>query len=249
MELKYTKGEISNSFESKLYVSDEKNLNFDYLIMLDSRGLVNKNDTMYKETYLYLLKKRLELMGNSYMIFSRPKYLTVFASLYNFLCVNRNLSFKFLITNLGFVDCTPKKQENIDDILLQVQQYSIIKNLIIEHEIYKLNSGKSEILKSIKYSEEYMDELSDLLGRKFDKCYFINTPIVSKSIKIERERPQSFFTQLKETNILIDNIVSKNKNKFTLIDTEEIVDTYDGVHYTTEGHKKIFNKIKESINL
>lgn len=246
--MKFGFGEKSISNENILLSSNEQGKLIDFLLFFDSRIMtINEssyNGTIYSDILNYMRNNKY-----TYKLISRPKNLTVFVTLINFIKLNPDLTVKTLITNLGFVDCTPKKQENIDDILLQIQQYSCTQNMLKEHDIYKLNSGKIEILKSIKYSEEYIDELSDLLSRKFDKCYFINTPIVSKSIKIERERPESFFTQLQETNKLVNSIVSRNKNKFILIDIEKIVDTYDGVHYTKEGHKKIFNKIKESIEL
>jgi len=247
MKLNYGEGEISNGKENFYIVSDYK-VYFDYIVMTDSRGGMT-NNLNFENSFIYKLKFLFDTINKSYLIISRPKNLTVFSTLVNFLKLNSDLKFKHLITNLGFVDCTPKKQENIDDILSQIEQFSNINNFTIEHENYKLNSGNTEILKSIDYSKNYIKELNTFLSEKFEKCYFINTPIVSEDIKIERKRPKSFFTQLYKTNELLDNIVNLNQKKNILVDIKDFHYTYDGVHYTKEGHEMIFNKIKESIKL
>ncbi|MFK5974991.1 MAG: hypothetical protein QM493_00660 [Sulfurovum sp.] len=237
VSLKFGMGEVSISNENKLIESKVIEKIFDCLLFFDSRGIV---DLFIKE----LDKKKL-----TYLIITRPKNLTIFATLYNFLKLNPKLKFRNLITNLGFVDCTPKKQKNIDDIVVQIEQFSNSNYSIIEHENYELSHGSMELLKSIKYSKNYIKEINKVFNKKFYKCYFINTPIVSKDMKMNRKRPASFFTQLYKTNELINDLVTLNVEKNILIDIKDLHYTYDGVHYTKEGHEIIFNKIKESINL
>lgn len=250
MLLKFGYGEDSIAKENIFFVfGKNKQMIFDYLVFFDSRG-GRINNMKIESTLMYKLKNILENNFLSYILISRPKNLTIFATLYNFLKLNPDLKFKNLITNLGFVDCTPKKQYNIDDMLLQIKQFSNTNNFIIEHESYKLNNGNVEILKSIDYSTSYIKELNTFLSEKFEKCYFINTPVVPEDITIEeRKRPKSFFTQLYKTNELLDNIVNLNQKKSILVDIKDFNYTYDAVHYTEEGHEMIFNKIKESIKL
>lgn len=247
MNIIYGFGEDSIGKENFLFTS-RCNFSFDYLVITDSRGRMTSQSVIEK-SFLYLLKEYFENISKTYIIISRPKNLTVFPTLFNFLKLNPKFKFKKLITNLGFVDCTPKKENNIEDIMSQINQFSSINNKIKDHEKYYLNNGSSEILKSIEYSNEYIIELNRLFNQKFEKCYFINTPIVSKDIKIERKRPQTFFTQLYKTNELIKCIVDINQKKNILIDIEDFNYTYDGVHYTNKGHQLIFDKIKGSLRL
>jgi len=246
--LNFGRGELSTSNENKILCNDSNVKKFDYLIFMDSRGLTNI-DNNYDNTMLMRIKTFFSKHDMSYLILSRPKNLTVFPTLFNFLKLNPDLNFRNLITNLGFVDCTPKKQDNIDDIICQIKQFSSKKYQIKQHESYNLNDGSSEILQSIEYSIEYIKESSKLLNNKFTKCYFLNTSIVSEDTKIERKRPKSFFRQLEETNNLVNEFVKYNKEKNKLIDIKDINLTYDGVHYTNDGHQKIFNKIVEDLDI
>ena len=241
-------GEISTSFENEMFISDNFLKKFDFLIFFDSRGL-NINNDIYGGTSLINLVEFLKNNNISYLAISRPKNLTTFVTLCNFLKLNENLHFKNLITNLGFVDCTPKKSENINDMLLQISQFSKITNSIVEFEEFELSDGKNEILKSISYSKEYQNELMQYFNNRFEKLYFINTPVVSQDIKIERHRPKSFFSQLQATNHLISELINFDTNKNILIDISKLVYTYDGVHYTSVGHEKIYKAIVKELNL
>ena len=137
--LNFGLGEISTSKENKVFKST-KNTSFDYLLFFDSRAMTideenHKNTTLTKTLNLFD-KKNI-----SYLAISRPKNLTIFATLLNFLELNKDLKFKNLITNLGFVDFTPKKQENIADMLLQINQFFSLKTIVYEKESYILNGG------------------------------------------------------------------------------------------------------------
>lgn len=247
MVIKFGLGENCLSKESKYIVSSSDIQEFDYLISIDSRGLVIDDES--HKSYVHYLKNKLDYNELTYIIISRPKNLTTFATLCNFLKLNENLHFKNLITNLGFVDCTPKKSENINDMLLQISQFSTIRNAIVEFEEFELSDGKNEILKSISYSKEYQKELMQYFNKRFENLYFINTPVVSQDIKIERHRPKSFFSQLQATNYLISELINFDTNKNILIDISKLVYTYDGVHYTSERHEKIYKEIVKELNL
>lgn len=240
-------GEICNSKENQIIKSNLAE-SYDFLFFFDSRAMVI-NEKDYKNSFFYKLIDFFNEKKISYIAISRPKNLTISATLYNFLKLNKSLQFKNLVTNFGFVDCTPKKEENISDMLLQISQFSKFKNKIIEFEQFELSNGKIEFLKSIEYSFMFKKELAKYFKNKFQKIYFINTPIVSDGIEIDRKRPKSFFSQLETTNNLINQLVDFDINKNRLIDISKIIHTYDGVHYTNVGHKKIYEKIIKELTL
>lgn len=133
-------GEISTSKENIIIESTKKQYNYDFLLFFDSRALTI-NENSYENTIFYMLVEFLKQNNFSFIAISRPKNLTIFATLINFLQLNPNLKFKNLITNLGFVDLTPKKQLNIEDMLLQINQFYTFDGKITEKELYELNGG------------------------------------------------------------------------------------------------------------
>lgn len=248
MKLKLGFGEVSISNENQVFMSHKTLKSFDLLIFFDSRGLTIK-DNLYQNTYLYNLLKNIENQNLSYIAVSRPKNLTTFVTLYNYLKLNESFKFKTLITNLGFVDCTPKKEKNINDLLLQLSQFIKLENEVLDLEEYDLANGETEVLQSINYSLLFKEELASYFNSRFQKMYYMNTPILSKETKIERRRPLSFWKQLHVTNSLVNELIRFDMNKSKLIDISELSYTYDGVHYTSEGHSKIYKKILEGINI
>ena len=91
---------------------------YDVLIFTDSKGSV---DTFVKDNKINEKKNITDHLwtdkicsffdekGISYLFISRPKILTIFFSLINFITKN-NVSYKYLITNVGFVDFTLRKK-------------------------------------------------------------------------------------------------------------------------------------------
>lgn len=246
MKFEFSLGEASTSPENKIIISNNKLSTFDYLLFFDSRGLtINSEDK--NASQLLQLTTYLHTHNLSYIAISRPKNLTIFATLYNFLTINTDIQFKSLITNLGFVDCTPKKQDNIDDILIQIKQFSTKNESILTHEEYQLADGSYEVLKTVLYSNTYIHTIANLLNEKFGKLYFINTPTIPNDTNFERKRPRAFFIQLEKTNVLIELIMKKIKKPAELIDIKNLDSTYDGVHFDKIGHEKIFTELKEKI--
>lgn len=245
-QLKFGSGEDSFSEESQCYISNNGTHFFNYLIFVDSRGLVI-NEGSFENSYLFKIMQFLENSKKSYVCISRPKNLTVFATLYNFLLLNPTLTFKNLITNLGFVDCTPKKEENIRDIQLQINEHMNIELNQLAQENYLLLNGQYEMLKTLSYNEKYTFEIARLLNQRFTELYFITTPIIDHAVHFERKRPNSFFLQLHKTNELIAQIIEKIKHPVTLLDIKNLDSTYDGVHFDRIGHQKVFTELKKKI--
>jgi hypothetical protein len=245
--LDYGIGENSTSKENKTFYNLNNINEIDYLIYLDSRGLTI-NEKNYHNSYMYKLIKELENNNISYIAISRPKNLTTFATLLNFLSLNPNLSFKNLITNVGFVDFTPKKRIFIEDMILQAKTLWSENFEVEELSSYQMTNGE-EKLYTLKYSLEYVEFISAYISNyQFEKCIFINTPIINKGIQIERERPIEFFEKIINTNDLI-NVLTKNIKTVSLIDLSCKFEnnqnelTYDAVHFTKLGHQKVFNQL------
>ena len=87
-----------------LISTNTKQINYHCLIFLDSRGFSLKS----KKNLIDFLKKNLK---KKYLIISRPLEMTTWASLINFLKLNQNIKYRYLITNMGFNDFTPKKKK------------------------------------------------------------------------------------------------------------------------------------------
>ena len=90
------------------------------------------------------------------------------------------------------------------------------------------------------YADHYKVKISDII--KSSSTYIINSPKLRPGIRLQRERPISFFRMIEEGN---------NFNK--TLGAEKVIDlpqfdesqTYDGVHYTPHGNHVVFNEIKE----
>lgn len=245
--LDYGIGENSTSKENKTFYNLNNINEIGYLIYLDSRGLTI-NEKNYHNSYMYKLIKELENENKSYIAISRPKNLITFATLLNFLSLNPNLSFKNLITNVGFVDFTPKKNIFIEDMILQAKTLWSENFEVEELSNYQMTNGEEELY-TLKYSLGYVEFISKyILNYQFEKCIYINTPMISKNIQIERERPIEFFEKIIETNNLIEQIIIKSKNSQIIDFSEKFSNnqenfTYDAVHYTIDGHKIIAEQL------
>jgi len=218
-----------------IFKSNAKNSNIDFLVFFDSRGV----SSSYKNSLADKIVKQIELNGASYLLICRPVNLTTWATLVNFIKINE-LSPSKIITNLGFVDFTPKKFDIINEAIEQVQ-FSMGKDIAFAKFAQKYMSLKNgEVdLYFTEYSNKYKKFIEDLT--KKIETIIINSPDVSKDICIQRPRPDSFYIGLEMAN---------NFNRS--IEAVEIVDflkfdrslTYDAVHWTELGNDYIFGKIK-----
>ena len=132
------------------------------------------------------------------MLITRPKELTIFFTLINFL-KNNQLKFKYLISNLGFVDLTPKKKFIVDIIHQNPFEYDLLNSTKSLCD-YKLSDGKIEKLYSIQYDSFIIEKIAYFLSENFNKCFLIDSFEFNKKINIDRKRPKEFYTQLKITN-------------------------------------------------
>lgn len=222
---------------------------FDVLIFTDSRGSSLNNSIEW--CWTDLLMRELTSRGLSFLFVSRPKDMTVYFTLINFL-QNNDIRYKYLFTNVGFVDLTPKKLEFINDIIEQ-SPWKKLDTLLTYKKLcrYRLSNGEMAILYNIDYSR-IISKMPEELVNRFRAVYFIGTPEFSKSIKIERKRPKEFFSQLSATNILIESICDISRDFYCIppfifsSDTQNIF-SYDAVHFTDLGHLKQYETIVSNV--
>lgn len=243
-------GEDSTSNIALQYALSEEGTHaeVDYLLFFDSRGLTTENNDL-SLAHLKLLVENLVKNNKSVVALSRPKNLTIFSTLINFLKLHPMLKFKYLVTNVGFVDCTPKKQEFIEDIFLQSGQVRIDNNIVFL-ETYLLANEEFANLYSVDYSLNILNHISIVLAESFEKVYFLSTPEIDMTYNLERSRPTSFYARLKSSNELVRSIAQNIKNSHIIdiasLGKDKMV-SYDSVHYTTYGHQLIYQKIMDEI--
>lgn len=236
----------SKSCENQI-ISSKSGVSFDWLLFFDSRGLGVQYPEQDKTSTLFLLKSYFDSVNESYLIISRPLYLTIFPSLVQFIKLNTHLKFDKLITNMGFVDTTPKKASVLTDSVHQLNSLGL-KGNIREFEAYELSDGSSQILSTLQYTQSTIQNIATSIAGDFTNLFFINTPIIREDYKLMRKRPPAFYSQLKVANHLIDQICSACGSE--IIDTNKLqIKTYDGVHYTMEDHQLICDAIINRIKI
>ncbi len=240
-------GESSTSDQNRIFEFRKPDQEiFDYLLFFDSRGLCVEDGSDQSESHLHLLMEKLKEMQKSFICISRPKNLTTFVTLVNFLMIYSDLNFSHLITNQGFVDCTPKKQENMKDLELQFNQFLPKDYSLIQLGDYKLSNGEIEPLFFYEYGEDLIYFIADLLEKRFTSSLFLNTPLIDINEKFARVRPPEFYSQLQVTNDLVKQIAAKVKNGEVIsLDSIAPVKTFDAVHFKLNTHKDLFNLLQE----
>lgn len=232
---------------SKIYFYDEKfnsnndflvstnsiNHNYHSLIFLDSRGFSLKSE----KNLIDFFKKKLN--KKKYLIISRPLEMTTWATLINFLKLNQNIKFKYLITNMGFNDFTPKKRGLALNVQKQAAFFLKKKTKIKYLEKYIDKNNVKINLYNINFGKHFIHNLNSHLPCK--KMILINTPPLKKGLKFKtRPRPNSFFKMIKFSIKFNKNIKTLTTINFLTFNDH---DTYDGVHYTNLGYIKIFKAL------
>ncbi|MDP5254337.1 MULTISPECIES: hypothetical protein [unclassified Vibrio] len=239
-------GEDSTSQNNlTLHSSSQVLKEYDWLIFTDSRGLERDDKTKIENTWIYKTCEYLKKNKHSFLVISRPKNLTTFSTLINFLELNE-ISFKGLITNVGFVDCTPKKRTAVNDIKLQLNNLQISEQEEKVFSSYELNNGNKEQLYSISLDKKAITHIQKVLKKHFSTQLLIKTPIIPKDKEFQRKRPNEFYEQIEETNSLIDNIAN-GIGAITVDFPRHILETFDGVHFTDKDHDLVYALLKKMI--
>ncbi len=212
-----------------------KDNKIDKLVFLDSRGVGREFNGSLAEKII----TRIDL-NSSYIMVCRPLELTTWATLSNFMALN-SIKPQKIITNMGFVDFTPKKVALLEDAIKQTD-YIIGKKVArpIFAGNYVSSNGEAIDLYSMIYSEKYKKSIQNIVRNI--PTVIINTPTVGTDMNIKRKRPEAFFTALARTAAFNQSIEGAHLVNLPLFD-ETL--TYDAVHYTTLGNEVIFNVIKK----
>jgi len=232
-----------------IFSSDINAKYFDYFVYVDSKG---SNLSFPKKSWVFNLIQKFIFSNKSYLIVSRPKELTTFFSLINFLNLNV-ITYNILITNVGFVDLTPKKLIFINDIILQNPFKSIsLKSKFLSKYFDEKNDPID--LHNIIINKQITILISDFISRKFKNVFLLESFEFDNSINIKRKRPDCFFKCLNKTNNLLFQLTNFNSNLNVIkFKTDEIINfsdvSFDAVHYTDFGHEIVYNKVIKSLNL
>lgn len=244
--LMFSFGEKTLSNDFKIITnSNNKFSEIDVLIFLDSRGQKSNDDNT--ETLLTQLYNHYASHGSSVLAISRPYASTTFASLIN--VVNENkIQAKELITNVGFVDFTPKKIEIIEDVLSQCIQAGLMETRVIDLNDQLESDNKRIELFTIDYGDSCKQ--IKMFLKKYRKVVLFGTNEINSSVQFPRHRPCSFYTQLIKTNKFLRELIDKDIMMLDAIElsSEEVVRfIYDGVHFSRDYHLNFFNNFKKVV--
>jgi len=235
-------GELSISPENFVLCSSPSN-SFNYLVFFDSRGATVDQDGA--QTTIRLLKDYFKSINASYLIISKPLYLTVIPTLLSF-CESATFTFENIITNVGFVDTTPKKQDTLLDLRSQLD-YANIDYLYQYLCNYVLSNGSNEKLGTLSITRDGILNISKRLSKIKSRLFFINSPEIIDNTSFERKRPKCFFPQIINSNELVNRVFFGANGCLIDISSAGIA-TYDGVHYTEREHHICFSAILSHID-
>jgi hypothetical protein len=232
--LKFWGEEINTKHD--FFIKSNSNLeDVELLLFFDSRGISAEYETS-------LIKMILDHIdeGINYLVIARPLEITTWLTLYNFLRLN-NLGIRKIITNMGFVDFTPKKESITKLTLLQYQLYFANLTPVFNFKEVFTNQDDDKLNLYIQqYPTEFLNALVSMLSNY--NVIALATPYVSEEIEFSRIRPKAFYEGLNLTRSFSNYLESSTQ----LLDIPEFSEreTYDAVHFTYEGNKKIFSLLK-----
>jgi len=210
----------------------------DALLFFDSRGISKE----YEGSLAGRIVDYYEQLKMTYLMIVRPLELTTWATFVNFMNANK-ISPGKIITNMGFVDFTPKKKSILLDAIQQAEYCSGDGSAAFDYKCnYRLSSGVAEPLYGMSYLPGFVADLECLISNH--KVVVMNTPAVRRDIEIKRSRPASFFEGLLLTNEFNDKMESAQVVNFPLLDSKY---TYDAVHYTNDGNSMMFEIVKKAL--
>jgi hypothetical protein len=216
--------------------SNAQGEDLDLICFFDSRGISGH----FEGSLVEHLIEHAERVGLRYLMICRPLELTTWATLVNFLTLN-DVTSRVLLTNMGFVDFTPKKSEILLDAMRQIEAYigaDAATSTFVE-ESTRL-TGETIQLYAMTYGAAYGRHIERTLSDR--RAVVINSPVIDPRCVFPRPRPASFFAALKASNTFNQSLAGVE-----VIDLPEFNTSlsYDGVHYTAEGSRLIYDRVKE----
>ena len=208
------------------------------LYYFDSRGS-RISDSDSKSLYELILTNHV-VDNQDLIIEVRPSELTTFASLLEYIYFfNGHIS--RLVTNVGFVDFTPKKKVLLEEHRSTCERLGIEYEEMIVEKNYELSNGERCNLHSIHYKDSFIELLDRHLSH-IPEITFLSTPTNFKNHELwKRIRPKCFFRGIQETNNFL-NLVVNRIPRISLINLDDIL-TFDGVHWDSYNHFEIFKKL------
>lgn len=216
-------GAASTSDENRVITRGDGYV-FDFVALLDSRAA--KTCDPRAKPFVEHLEQYLLRRGASYLILTRPLNLTVFPTLVALHRCN-TLQCDVLLTNVGFVDTTPKKREVLRDLERQLSDCSLSYSRR-DLEEYELQDGTMEMLGTCELSPASVCNIAHELGTMCQTPLLLTTPQMDDSCYVGRERPECFLSQLHSCNELVHS-VAKHAHA-PVVDIHDIgIRTYDGL--------------------
>lgn len=217
--------------------TNARSKNIDYLVFFDSRGI----SAQYYGSLAEKLIKKINACGKTFLLICRPLEMTTWSSLISFLENSEILPSK-IVTNVGFVDFTPKKKETLALSIDHVNAVLGAKIATAKFAEYYHTSEGIKPLYNTQYKQKYLSNVE--LVCKTNDVVVINTPKVHQNFSGIKQRPLSFFS-----GILKANEFNRSISGAKIIEVPEFDNklTYDAVHFTSEGNELIFDLVKEAL--
>jgi hypothetical protein len=231
-------GGLRNDTSDFRLLANDRGRAHDFLFFFDSRGVGGE----FAGSIADRLVRHAEAGARSFLLVCRPLDLTTWATLLNFLAANE-LAPRRIVTNMGFVDFTPKKQSILDDAVRQVDTLlgpGVASSDFCERT--RSSSGEDIPLYSMAYGDAYRERIEALAAQR--PLLVVNTPPVGRDIRVPRQRPASFFDAVEQGNAFNRSIRGASIVEPPTFDERH---TYDAVHYTQAGNEVIFEKIREQL--
>lgn len=210
------------------------------LYYFDSRGS-RISDSASKSLYELIVTNH-RVNNQDLIIEVRPLELTTFASLLEYI---KDFSghISRLVTNVGFVDFTPKKHVLLEEHRSACERLGIEYGEKVVEKNFVLSNGERCDLHTIYYRDSFIEFIETHLSH-IPEITFFSTPANFENHEYwKRIRPKSFFRGIQETNKFLNQLINKIPNT-SMIDLEDI-QTYDGVHWDSNFHLEIFKRLNE----
>lgn len=207
----------------------------DYLFFFDSRGISSQFENSLAEQ----LTNNINDSGKSFLLICRPLEMTTRSVLISIL-ENSEIKPKKIVTNVGFVDFTPKNEKTLALSIDQV--HSVLGAGVAKANFaeYYLTSESVRPIYNTQYDRRYLDAIESITEK--NDIVVINTQTLSQNISLARARPLSFFSGVLEANEFNRSISCAK-----IIEVPEFDElfTYDGVHFTLQGNNLVFELVRQ----
>lgn len=229
---------------------------YDLLIFADSRGFLLDRRS---GSWTLKLFRHLRRQGLTAMVVVRPKDLTGFFTLFNFL-ESAKLRFKFAVCQAGLVEFTPKTDALLEDLFRQKDVLFPALDLVVrdldESLVFRpaVNGGQpSAVYERLHAVDVDVPTITDEVVKGFERHFaytlLLGAVELDPQAKSSRLRPKSFFEQVRLSNRWLRSLAERS---FSIHYIEPIkgwskdgtLFVHDGAHYTARTHDRIYETVK-----